>query len=77
MTKIVNVGRLAELLADWECDCPYRDGEEPTTPNWKWAHLQVFSQEDHHGDCTNEPFTCNRCFAEEIVNKARWIISQL
>ena len=31
----------------------------------------------HSGDCTNEPFTCNRCLAEEIYKGADTIIAEL
>jgi hypothetical protein len=31
----------------------------------------------HHGDCTNEPFTCNRCLVEDVYKEADAVCAAL
>ena len=78
MTKVkeINIKELSVLLANYEQDEPYKNGESPPDL-WTWKKIQWELSRPHHGDCTNEPMTCMRCFMEEVVKKAKWILGQL
>lgn len=61
-------------LANYESDEPYEGGEDQPQLSLSRFVLDQWLEEDHRGDCTNEPFTCSRCFAERCWHKAGWIV---
>lgn len=60
-------------LANYESDEPYEGGEDQPQFSLSRYVLDQWLAQDHRGDCTNEPFTCSRCFAERCWHKAGWI----
>jgi hypothetical protein len=45
--------------------------------NIAWADVEEWLAEEHCGDCTGLPSPCPRCYAEDIVHKAKWITERL
>ena len=74
--KGFNLKTLSVLLANYESDEPYKEGEKPPDM-WTWDRIQEELKKKHYGDCTQAPQTCMRCFMENVVKKAKWILSQL
>lgn len=81
MTKPITAADLAVLLANYEVDEPHgsslpgaNDGGYGT---FTLADLEWMAMQPHHGDCTNEPESCQRCFAECVLHKARWIAERI
>ena len=78
---MIDPQKLACLLACYETDEPHVDLPQcPASnhyPEVDWKTLQEQSRSEHAGDCTNEPQTCLRCWAEMIVHKAKWISERM
>jgi hypothetical protein len=72
--------RLAELLASYEMDEAYtREFFEPNQAHFNvaWADVERWLAGEHSGDCVDMPSPCPRCYAEDIVHKAKWITERL
>jgi len=65
--RLSDAQHLARLLMQY-------DGE--TAPVTTEA-FQAYLKERHRGDCTSEPFTCTRCWAEDGLKEAEWLIAAL
>ncbi len=74
--NIVLTNHLFWLIANYESDEPYEEGEEPCL-SFSLKELHDWKELDHHGDCVNMPMTCMRCFAERCWHKACWIVDNL
>lgn len=70
----MTVERLAYLLARYDLDPPYGDGEEP--PSVSLADFRSWLDGPHEGDCTGAPGPCARCHAEYWLEIAEWVIAQ-
>jgi len=74
------VKQLAELLACYESDEPYVGefaDDAPPANGWTWDSIKQALTAEHFGDCTGAPNTCERCVAEHILHKARWLAERL
>lgn len=73
----MKVEQLAEALWRYEADAPYLEGEVvPDTGDYPFSQLEQWSREPHDGDCTGVEKPCCRCFAEQLLHKARWLVEQ-
>lgn len=70
----MNYQILACGLWSYEVDEPHQENEEkPFFPSIEWEEIESHLQTEHCGDCVNLPATCVRCYAEDIVRKAKWL----
>jgi len=73
--------RLAELLTSYENDEPHPFGdeteEEQRYPDRPWTDIAKELSRPHSGDCIRECHVCQRCMAEWVLHKARWIDARL
>ncbi len=70
---------LARLIMMYDSDGPHFDLEqsEQYYPEVTIGQLREYLAEKHCGDCTNMPMTCMRCFAEDALHQADWLLDRL
>src|ERR1051326_7277 len=58
------------------------DHEDCSVEQWKGLLRSLETEKfwaggKHNGDCTNEPFTCNRCLVEDFYKEADAVVTAL
>jgi len=53
----------------------YDEEEDTETARYFWNMWKEGINEEHFGDCTNEPNTCTRCLAELYYERAEELIN--
>ena len=53
----------------------YDEEETMESARYFWDMWKEGINEEHHGDCTNEPNTCKRCLAELYYARAEELIN--
>jgi hypothetical protein len=77
------IKQLCCLLASYEMDEPHIPipglfDEENLYPEFDWEKFEKnFLKTEHCGDCMGLPAPCNRCFGENILHKAKWIVERM
>lgn len=70
------VKQLALALHAYEADEPHIEGGG-FYPRISYEELEAWLRREHDGDCAKQPQICRRCWAEEILRKAKWIANEI
>ena len=72
LREAVALRSIVRMVADYECDRPYKEGEEIVVNPGHEEQVFEWLTEEHNGDCTGAPFTCCRCLAEDWMREAKF-----
>lgn len=75
---MIDTKRLACLLWSYESDEPHTEGwESYFYPIVMKSDIDKCLNEEHDGDCIGKSSPCNRCYAEQVMHKAAWIVDHI